>query len=807
MLNMEEIDPTSPVVENCPDCSQAIDVSTLSPFTEIVCPQCNASVRVRTTMGPYHLVGILGEGGMSQVFKAVDLHLQREVALKVLHQSLSLDSTLTAMFEREAKLTASILHPNVVKVYTVGRDQGYFFIAMEIIDALSLEQLIVDKGCLSEKEVLNIAHDVTSGLKAAYEEGLIHRDIKPGNMLVMEDGTAKLVDFGLAVNQDAEDELEELWATPFYVPPEKLDGDADTHLGDIYSLGATLYHAISGHPPFEANTSSMDELKEIKKQSLNLKGEAPSLSKATLRLIEKMMAYRPAERLASYDEILEKIEEIAEKQFGASPRSRVSKSDGTKPKLIFAGVLGLVVIVWALVASRGEKEDGLNEGLGISAEERVISAGDNSNTIKFLEGRDWVVAGNFRKAEPIFDELADETGMASATRMWSLYFQGLSRLFLGKLDDSRESFAYLAAVPDAEGPEMDEIRDFMEVAARAFSSSLPIVDGSELFAGHPLEGLGLFTAGVKNWQHGQFASGLRLLRAYGEREVPTEFSWIGELKEAVGPFRSDWEILKDLPNPSRKNEGQLSADRKTLESYLGKFQSKGAADKLLKSRLARVEAIQEMVRMEKAEPRPAVDAPTEGESHRMSKAERNEQEEKDLTLLRDLLGGFDESLAPLQFEELVSQIVAADVSTSKGFAWQEELADGFGKATEFVDLLSREFGSKGYTGIVHRREGVPLDVMITGATPTFFTLDLGFGPNEVPVEYFDPTWMREAAESVLDPLSTSNLADWEKVLFFALATGQVSEAERIGEAAADEDGAFKKRWRVLREVAFFEESG
>ncbi|MEM9018274.1 MAG: serine/threonine-protein kinase, partial [Verrucomicrobiota bacterium] len=274
LRSMEEDGDLEEVLNQCPDCSQTVNVSHLPPYSKIQCPHCGSSVRIRTMMGQYQITGVLGEGGMSQVFKAVDTHLQREVALKILHQALTQDKALTAMFEREAKLTASILHPNVVKVYTVGKEQGYFFIAMELVNAISLDQLIYNKGALSESEVLSIAHDVTSGLRAAHDQSLIHRDIKPGNMLVTEDGTAKLVDFGLAVQQGREDESEDLWATPFYVPPEKLEGEADTYLGDIYSLGATLFHALAGKPPFDANTSSLEELREIKKADLDLKGEA-----------------------------------------------------------------------------------------------------------------------------------------------------------------------------------------------------------------------------------------------------------------------------------------------------------------------------------------------------------------------------------------------------------------------------------------------------------------------------------------------------------------------------------------------------
>ena len=145
-------------------------------------------------------------------------------------------------------------------------------------------------------------------------------------MLVTPDGTSKLVDFGLAVQQGGTDESEDLWATPFYVPPEKLEGEMDTYLGDIYSLGATLYHALAGKPPFEANTSSLDELKVIKKNDVDLKAEAPDVTKQTLKLISTMMAYSASDRPQSYDEILDQVEDIEKKQFGVRRRRDLRKN-------------------------------------------------------------------------------------------------------------------------------------------------------------------------------------------------------------------------------------------------------------------------------------------------------------------------------------------------------------------------------------------------------------------------------------------------------------------------------------------------
>lgn len=806
---MDESDPKPPVINDCPDCSQAIDVSGLGPFAQINCPHCKASVRVRRTMGQYHITGLLGEGGMSQVFKAVDVHLQREVALKILHQNLSLDSSLTSMFEREAKLTASILHPNVVKVYTVGRDQGYFFIAMEIIDAESLEQRIADKGCLAEREVLHIAHDVTSGLKAAYEEGLIHRDIKPGNMLVMKDGTAKLVDFGLAVHQDGEDESEELWATPYYVPPEKLDGASDTHLGDIYSLGATLFHAVAGKPPFEANTSSMEELKEIKKQTLNLRGEAPSLSKPTLKLIEKMMAYRPEDRIESYDAILEKIGEIEGKQFGAAPRERVKKQNPVRRKRLAGAAVLLGVVILVLVSLVSNREEEAEEPLGISAEERVISAGDNSNTEKFLQGRDLLVSGNFRKAESIFDELTGETGMASATRMWSHYFLGLSRLFLGQEVKARESFAYIEAVPDATGAEMDQIRRFMLTSSKVFSSPLPIVDGTEPFAGSALEGLGLLTAAVKNWQHGQFESAIRLFDAFAEQTPPADFDWIGGLSDEVEAFRSDWEVLAALPNPTRREVAALAAQRDALTAASGKLGTRGAAEQLVKRRLSRIDAIREVVAAERAakaaemaatQPEPEAGSPPAGTpamAEPGGEAPLTAVEESDRARLLEGIAGAAGQQTGMRFGEIALLLAELEMASVRGAAWQRELVSGYGKADEFVGLLAAELAAQGFAGEIRRREGVPLDAEITAANSSFFVVDLGFGPNEVSVDQFAPEWMLETAETLLGSPTSLRRADWERVIYFSLATEEAGTADRLADALAEEDAEFRSRWELL----------
>lgn len=805
---MDESTPQTPIINQCPDCSQSIEVTALTPYSKIVCPACGSSVRVRTIMGKYQITGELGAGGMSQVFRALDMHLQREVALKILHQSLSRDSALTAMFEREAKLTASILHPNVVKVYTVGQDQGYFFIAMELVDATSLEGIIAKEGALDETKVLQIAHDVTKGLKAAHEEDLIHRDIKPGNMLVTPDGTSKLVDFGLAVQQGGEDESEDLWATPFYVPPEKLDGEMDTSLGDIYSLGATLYHALAGKPPFEANTSSLDELKIIKKEQVDLKSEAPETSKATLKLIESMMAYSAQDRPRSYDEILHQIEDIERKQFGIR-RKRGSRKDGKGFTIMVVGIFSaLTAVVTGIYIQLKNDEPVQQPGdLGIGTGERVISAGDNSNTERFLEGRSLIAAGKFSKAESIFEELVKETSPAPTTRMWTHYFGGLSKLFLGKEKEARDLFGSIQAVApgedevDGADPATSVLLELSELMVQP----LPVVEERAGFNTDSIGLAGLLAVGLKNWQSGHFESGIRLLEKFAEGTPPAGFEWLGDLQRQIPRFFADWEALKEAPNPSRANAGAMNTQREALQSVLDTAKTKGAFPKLISNRISRIEQIQFKIAQEKAE------AEERAELVAMTKAETNVADKnygpsletlspvelEEQILIQEMLSALSDVSETLLFSGAKAKIQAYEATTPAGEAWRDDLVYGFEKADLFLENLAANLNAASYEGIVRRREGVPLDAKITRADPSVFIVDLGFGPNEVEVGAFALDWLLEVALETFPEPSAASIGEWESLVFFAIATGQTAEAMKLAERITSIDADFDARWERL----------
>ncbi len=176
--------PEQSYLSTCPVCQNQIDVTSLDPFTKLKCPFCGQMVRVRRKFDHFMIVRQIGEGGMSRVFEAEDETLGRRVALKILNQRYSRDATRVEQFRQEALITANVNHPNVIKLYSVGYDQGYFYIAMELVTGGSLEQRIRKEGRLKESEALRIGLEVAEGLRAAQQMGLIHRDVKPANILL-----------------------------------------------------------------------------------------------------------------------------------------------------------------------------------------------------------------------------------------------------------------------------------------------------------------------------------------------------------------------------------------------------------------------------------------------------------------------------------------------------------------------------------------------------------------------------------------------------------------------------------------------
>lgn len=293
------------VYEDCPACFTTIDMTGVPAFSDVTCPTCGHAIKACSLFNHYQITALLGEGGMGSVFRAIDTRLEREVALKILKISSADVAAESEKLAREARATALINHPHVIRIYDFGHARGQFYIAMELLPGGSLDDRMQALGRVPELEVLQTGLQVAEGLKAALAEGLIHRDIKPANILFADRHTVKLVDFGLAMAlADAENHRGEIWGTPFYIAPEKLDELPEDFRSDIYSLGGSLFHAMAGRPPYDAENATLVALKQLKSRPVSLQAFAPDVGTETAYVINRMMSKKPAERYTSYDELI-----------------------------------------------------------------------------------------------------------------------------------------------------------------------------------------------------------------------------------------------------------------------------------------------------------------------------------------------------------------------------------------------------------------------------------------------------------------------------------------------------------------------
>ena len=211
----------------------------------------------RVFSGRYEITHLIARGGMAQVYRAQDNLLDREVALKVLFPELSIDQNFVERFRREAQSAARLSHPNIVPVFDWGEDHSTYFIVMEYVDGQPLSHVIKDLGTVPPKRAAVIAANVAAGLAYAHRRGMVHRDIKPGNVLITEDGSVRVTDFGIARAVNTEDDLTQagsVMGTATYFSPEQAEGKAVDGRSDIYSLGVVLYEMLLGRPPFQGDS-------------------------------------------------------------------------------------------------------------------------------------------------------------------------------------------------------------------------------------------------------------------------------------------------------------------------------------------------------------------------------------------------------------------------------------------------------------------------------------------------------------------------------------------------------------------------
>lgn len=240
----------------------------------------------------YQIIKTIGEGGMANVYLAYDTILDRNVAVKVLRGDLATDEKFVRRFQREALSASSLSHPNIVEVYDVGEDNGLYYIVMEYIEGKHLKQLLKKRGSLTVREVVDIMMQITDGMSAAHDSYIIHRDIKPQNIMILENGLIKITDFGIAMALNATQltQTNSVMGSVHYLPPEQACGKTATIQSDVYSMGILMYELLTGSVPFKGDNAVEIALKHIKESIPYVKDINDSIPTSVANIVKRATA-------------------------------------------------------------------------------------------------------------------------------------------------------------------------------------------------------------------------------------------------------------------------------------------------------------------------------------------------------------------------------------------------------------------------------------------------------------------------------------------------------------------------------------
>ena len=259
----------------------------------------------------YQIIRTIGEGGMANVYLAYDTILDRNVAVKILRGDLADDEKFVRRFQREAIAASSLSHPNIVEMYDVGEDNGKYFIVMEYVDGKTLKSLIKKRGALTLSETIDIMLQLTSALSCAHDSYIIHRDIKPQNIMILEDGRVKIMDFGIAMalNSNELTQTNSVMGSVHYLPPEQANGKGSTMKSDIYSLGILMFELLTGKLPFRGDQAVEIAIKQMKEPIPSVCKINPNIPQSIENIILKACAKNPKNRYESVKEMRADIEQ------------------------------------------------------------------------------------------------------------------------------------------------------------------------------------------------------------------------------------------------------------------------------------------------------------------------------------------------------------------------------------------------------------------------------------------------------------------------------------------------------------------
>ena len=552
--------PGDTCLQACPNCAALVDITDQEPLSKFHCPMCGTAMRANRQYNHFAIVEALGQGGMGTVYKALDRNLNRMVALKLLRRELSADENYILKLEDEARITASINHPYVVKVFSFGSDHGQYYIAMELVDKGTLDDLMQLQNRIAELQVLQVGLQVASGLQAAHERGLIHRDVKPGNILFADAHTAKITDFGLALLAEHEaDARGEIWGTPYYIAPEKLNNEPEDFRSDIYSLGGTLFHAVAGRPPFEAESASLVALKHLKSRAVSLQAFAPDVSSETAYVINRMLHKDPNQRYGSYGELIDHFRYAIDTLTANTGKPRAARQRvvvESQHQSRVAGVLTLLLLALIVIGGvlafhyRDQFVGGDAANATPPAAPGALTA-DGRATVEaaYEDARHQIVAGQYADAQESFRTLLQRTDLTQPLLDWARLHYGMTALLNHQLADSRAIFGNLqrAGLFSKAPGEHDLANDFVETGRfLADEKNVPAVDAIKVWNKNTLENLSLLLFGLKDWEQGSFEDADKLFEAYLAGKPPSPYGWMTDYAPIARRCAHDYALYAPL---------------------------------------------------------------------------------------------------------------------------------------------------------------------------------------------------------------------------------------------------------------------
>lgn len=775
---------------------------------------------VRESFRHYEIRAEIGRGGMSRVFRAYDPTLDRHVALKILLERFNHDDERVQQFEKEAQITASFAHPHVVRVYAVERELNDLVIVMELVEKGSLEEHVSQHGKLPEKQAANWILDTAQGLQAAFQNGLIHRDVKPGNILLDNDRSAKLVDFGLALMfQSEKDDSEDIWATPYYVALEKLLGEGEDHRSDIYSLGATLFHLLAGKPSFDVVSGSYEELRKAKLKPVSTKALAPHVSPAVCRLVERMMAPKPQDRPDSYDALIKLIENAhpakrrsstvhakavgstnigsAGQRFLASQRIR---RGAEKRRRVAVGICLAISVTAILVATWKKRQSEFSHiptnSLPTEATDgQVTTTGGDARQAElsatYQEGRRWLQEGDAGKALEAFSQVLADDSAISEQKHWARFHLGLSQLLSHQEPAARQTFSTLFLNTKREAE--DSASALLHQAASQLKEDQAVsIASASIPSSQSDHAVALLAYGLKNWERNAFTESKAHLSLYSEQAPTDDAYWTGDYQDLVADHLADLEWLTQRPNIDQLNDpSKLTQARRSLRQHIKDARTskaRGVAEELLLAVARKLDA-------------PDAPAPTQEATDAPTADLILTLQESESRLWQETASRRAPLLKTLDFKKGLTDLEAlADEFESPAGSWfLRDQVHAWSMASAFIDhLASAVAGRQG--SIVRTDDRQSLEGEIVAATPETLSLKTATGTVSVPMAQIEPASLAGLALNVIEDTRDSNLyyRRQEELVFFAFLIGLDAVLERQAPLLRQENRPFRLKWDRLQ---------